>query len=111
MTRIHSSWRATVARRSLAIAGLSALANLGVAIVPVQAQQGLFLYVPTGSNLSAFTTSADGTLTAAATVASVGVQVAMRGDQAFAYVASSSGIVVVNTATQAIVQSLSLIHI
>ena len=70
------------------------------------AQQGLLLYVPNAgdTNVSVFRTNADGTLTVVTTIAGTGTQpfsVAVRGDQAFAYVASTitDELRVIDTAT------------
>jgi fibronectin-binding autotransporter adhesin len=99
-------------------AGYAAIAMLawalmGLATGSAQAQSGLFLYAPNTNddNASVYTTNADGTLTATTTigVGNFPGYVAVRGDQAFAYIANqtSDNLSVINTATQSVTQTIA----
>jgi YVTN family beta-propeller protein/autotransporter-associated beta strand protein len=93
----------------LAIGGLL----LAVASRQACAQSGVLLYTPNfaSGNVSLYTSNPNGTLTSTATLTGVGAApntVAVRGDQAFAYVTDSSSnqLAVINTATQGVVQTI-----
>jgi YVTN family beta-propeller protein/autotransporter-associated beta strand protein len=99
----------------LSLSGL-AIGGLLVALASRQAcaQSGVLLYAPNfgSSNVSLYTSNANGTLSSTATLTGLGTTpntVAVRGDQAFAYVTDSiSGqLAVINTATQAVVQTVA----
>jgi fibronectin-binding autotransporter adhesin len=95
----------------------SALAILLLTSAQAQAGPGVLLYVPnfTSGTVSVYTTNVDGTLTSAGTiiVGTSPIVVAMRADQAFAYVANSSAaaggnsLMVIDTATQTVVQTVA----
>ncbi|MFZ5780337.1 MAG: autotransporter domain-containing protein [Pseudomonadota bacterium] len=100
-------------------ATLTALATampLLLAAWTARAQSDLLLFVPTntaGSNTHLFTTNPDGTLTTTATVGSGGsgsaLASAVRGDQAFAYVAffGSNRLQVIDSASRSVVQTVT----
>ena len=78
------------------------------------AQSGVFLYTPNfgSGNTSLYTTNPNGTLTSSAPLTATGATpntVAVRGDQAFAYVTdtTSNQLFVINTATQGVVQAIA----
>src|SRR5689334_18267381 len=90
---------------------------LAAAVVagPAQAQSGLFLFVPANASLDSFTTNAGTTPTSTGAISgggsTSGFASVVRGDQAFGYVSyngASPSIQVLNTATQAVVQTVSL---
>jgi YVTN family beta-propeller protein/autotransporter-associated beta strand protein len=94
----------------LAIGGLL----LAVASRQACAQSGVLLYTPNfaSGNVSLYTSNPNGTLTSTATLTGAGATpntVAVRGDQAFAYVTDSSSnqLSVINTATQGVVQTIA----
>lgn len=78
------------------------------------AQADLLLYVPnsSGNSVSVYRTNADGSLTAVTTIAGVGTSpfgAAVRGDQAFAYIASNGTdqLKVIDTSTNTVVQTVA----
>ena len=98
---------------ALAAAGLVGVLAAGSA----QAQSGLFYFEPYSNGVTSYTTNAGATPTLLQTFSSGasvnGFQAVVRGDQAFAYVdygvsAPTQTIQVINTATQAIVQTVTL---
>jgi fibronectin-binding autotransporter adhesin len=89
---------------------------LGGALAAGQAhaQSGQLLYVSNSASnsVSVYQTNADGSLTAVTTITGVGASprgVAVRGDQAFAYVASnvSGNVNVIDTSTNTVVQTVA----
>jgi outer membrane autotransporter protein len=96
-------------RIALAACVLAAIAG------SARAQSGLFLFVPASASLDSFTTNAGTTPTSTGAISgggsTSGFASVVRGDQAFAYVSyngASPSIQVINTATQAVVQTVSL---
>lgn len=80
----------------------------------VRAQEDLYVYATNlvSDNVSVYSTNADGTLSAVTTFGSVGsgpAGVAIRGDQAFMYVAGTNGdsLHVVDTRTNTVVQNIT----
>jgi fibronectin-binding autotransporter adhesin len=91
---------------------------LGAALAAGQAhaQSGQLLYVSNrnSNSVSVYQTNADGSLTAVTTIAAIGAQprgVAVRGDQAFAYVALNGAgvnqVKVIDTSTNTVVQTVA----
>jgi fibronectin-binding autotransporter adhesin len=91
---------------------------LGAALAAGQAhaQSGQLLYVSNrnSNSVSVYQTNADGSLTAVTTIAAIGTQprgVAVRGDQAFAYVALNGAgvnqVKVIDTSTNTVVQTVA----
>jgi len=85
-----------------------------LACAQAHAQAGLLLYVTNlfDNNVSVFQTNADGSLAAVTTIAGVGTTlrgVAVRGDQAFAYITSNGTgeVKVIDTSTNAVVQTIA----
>jgi autotransporter-associated beta strand protein/YVTN family beta-propeller protein len=91
---------------------------LGAALASGQAhaQAGQLLYVSNNASnsISVYQTNADGSLTAVTTIAAIGTQprgIAVRGDQAFAYVALNgpgvNQVKVIDTSTNTVVQTVA----
>ena len=101
--------------RPLIALGCVALSG-AMAAEPAQAQSGLFYFVPTGTNVSTFTTNSGGTPTSTGTIGGGGATNAfmslVRGDQAFAYQTygggASDSLQVINTATGSVVQTVAM---
>ena len=101
--------------RPLIALGCVALGG-AMAAEPAQAQSGLFYFVPTGTNVSTFTTNSGGTPTSTGTIGGGGATNAfmslVRGDQAFAYQTygggASDSLQVINTATGSVVQTVAM---
>ena len=104
--------RERVARRALAASACICAIFAGAS--NANAQSGVLLYAPNSASntVSTYAANADGTLTSTGAPIPVGTQplmVALRGDQAFAYVtnASDNSVSVIDTSTRTVVQTVT----
>ena len=101
---------------AVACALLAGTALMALSSGIAHAQQGLLYYVPNGvsDSVSVFSTNANGSLTPVTTISGIGnnpEQIAVRGDQAFAYVSLNidNQLKVIDTRTNTVVQTLSTV--